>query len=67
VSDNDLLTDDDVIQALDDIKAELHFLRFFYQWMASTLAEGGTDEVYWAKLAYQEENGVEPPKPYGDC
>jgi hypothetical protein len=70
-TDNNLLTSEDVNRGLDAIvaqthadQAELHFLRFIYNWFKEHCSDGGTDEVYWAAEQYTEENGVEPPKGY---
>lgn len=45
---------------------ELHFLRFFYNFMKDLCSEGGTDEVFYATEQYEEENGISPPPPYSN-
>ncbi len=59
-----MLTHEDMMEGLDQIQAELYFLRFFYNAMKELCSDAGTDEVYYVTDMYRNENG-EPPKQYG--
>lgn len=44
--------------------AELEFLRFFYNKACEYFSDGGTDEAYWFKEAFEEETGKDLPEGY---
>jgi hypothetical protein len=50
---------------IDEVAAELAFLRFFYNTACEWYSDGGTDEEYWIKEAYYEA-GHTIPEAYSD-